>query len=154
MKQQNQNFAHNWLNRDALDPTNHDNLWMVDVDPEAYNAYRELLTEGHQNNHVEASSASLESDWEGKSTTLHPEPTNASEPSLNACLEQRKVQWGDAYKQITGDWEQVLDIQHSPEEFIAMMLTLKLRRWKNSGYKAKDCLTDIVGYAKLGLSLN
>lgn len=72
---------------------------------------------------------------------------------IDAVLEQRRHQWGDTYRQIAGDWEELLDVSVSDEEFIAMMIVLKLRRWRNSGYTAQDCLTDIVGYAKLGLSL-
>lgn len=67
-------------------------------------------------------------------------------------LAERGKQWGDAYKQISGDWEELLGIKTTTEQFIAMMIVLKLRRWRNSGYTEKDCLTDIIGYAKLGLS--
>lgn len=67
-------------------------------------------------------------------------------------LAERGKQWGDAYKQISGDWDELLGIKTTTEEFIAMMIVLKLRRWRNSGYTERDCLTDIIGYAKLGLS--
>lgn len=72
---------------------------------------------------------------------------------VDATLKERECQWGEAYKQIAGDWNAVLGTELSNEEFIAMMLLMKVRRWKNSGYSSKDCLTDIIGYAKLGLSL-
>ena len=67
-------------------------------------------------------------------------------------LAERGKQWGDAYKQISGDWDELLGIETTTEEFIAMMIVLKLRRWRNSGYTEKDCLTDIIGYAKLALN--
>ena len=67
-------------------------------------------------------------------------------------LAERGKQWGDAYKQISGDWSELLGIETTTEEFIAMMIVLKLRRWRNSGYTEKDCLTDIIGYAKLALN--
>lgn len=67
-------------------------------------------------------------------------------------LAERGKQWGDAYKQISGDWAKLLGIETTTEEFIAMMIVLKLRRWRNSGYTEKDCLTDIIGYAKLALN--
>lgn len=67
-------------------------------------------------------------------------------------LAERGKQWGDAYKQISGDWAELLGIETTTEEFIAMMIVLKLRRWRNSGYAEKDCLTDIIGYAKLALN--
>ena len=67
-------------------------------------------------------------------------------------LAERGKQWGDAYKQISGDWAELLGIETTTEEFIAMMIVLKLRRWRNSGYTEKDCLTDIIGYAKLALN--
>ena len=67
-------------------------------------------------------------------------------------LAERGKQWGDAYKQISGDWAELLGIHTSTEQFIAMMIVLKLRRWRNSGYTEKDCLTDIIGYAKLALN--
>lgn len=67
-------------------------------------------------------------------------------------LAERGKQWGDAYKQISGDWAELLGIKTTTEEFIAMMIVLKLRRWRNSGYTEKDCLTDIIGYAKLALN--
>lgn len=67
-------------------------------------------------------------------------------------LAERGKQWGDAYKQISGDWAELLGVHTTTEQFIAMMIVLKLRRWRNSGYQEKDCLTDIIGYAKLGLS--
>lgn len=67
-------------------------------------------------------------------------------------LAERGKQWGDAYKQISGDWSELLGIKTTTEEFIAMMIVLKLRRWRNSGYTEKDCLTDIIGYAKLALN--
>lgn len=67
-------------------------------------------------------------------------------------LAERGKQWGDAYKQISGDWDELLGIKTTTEEFIAMMIVLKLRRWRNSGYAEKDCLTDIIGYAKLALN--
>lgn len=67
-------------------------------------------------------------------------------------LAERGKQWGDAYKQISGDWDELLGIKTTTEEFIAMMIVLKLRRWRNSGYKERDCLTDIIGYAKLALN--
>ena len=67
-------------------------------------------------------------------------------------LAERGKQWGDAYKQISGDWAKLLGIETTTEEFIAMMIVLKLRRWRNSGYAEKDCLTDIIGYAKLALN--
>ena len=67
-------------------------------------------------------------------------------------LAERGKQWGDAYKQISGDWDELLGIKTTTEEFIAMMIVLKLRRWRNSGYTEKDCLTDIIGYAKLALN--
>lgn len=73
---------------------------------------------------------------------------------VDAILKQRQGQWGDAYKQIADDWNSVLGTQLTSSDFIAMMLLMKLRRWKNSGYKEQDCLTDIIGYAKLGLSLS
>ena len=67
-------------------------------------------------------------------------------------LAERGKQWGNAYKQISGDWDELLGIKTTTEEFIAMMIVLKLRRWRNSGYTEKDCLTDIIGYAKLALN--
>lgn len=67
-------------------------------------------------------------------------------------LAERGKQWGDAYKQISGDWDELLGIKTTTEQFIAMMIVLKLRRWRNSGYTEKDCLTDIIGYAKLALN--
>ena len=67
-------------------------------------------------------------------------------------LAERGKQWGDAYKQISGDWDELLGIKTTTEEFIAMMIVLKLRRWRNSGYTERDCLTDIIGYAKLALN--
>lgn len=67
-------------------------------------------------------------------------------------LAERGQQWGDAYKQISGDWAELLGIHTSTEQFIAMMIVLKLRRWRNSGYTERDCLTDIIGYAKLALN--
>lgn len=73
---------------------------------------------------------------------------------VDGILKQRQGQWGDAYKQIADDWNSVLGTQLTSSDFIAMMLLMKLRRWKNSGYKEQDCLTDIIGYAKLGLSLS
>lgn len=73
---------------------------------------------------------------------------------VDGILKQRQGQWGDAYKQIADDWNAVLGTQLTSSDFIAMMLLMKLRRWKNSGYKEQDCLTDIIGYAKLGLSLS
>ena len=73
---------------------------------------------------------------------------------VDGILKQRQGQWGDAYKQIADDWNAVLGTQLNSSDFIAMMLLMKLRRWKNSGYKEQDCLTDIIGYAKLGLSLS
>lgn len=76
-----------------------------------------------------------------------------SEDGVDAVLIQRRGQWGDTYKQIAGDWSELLGVDVTDEEFIAMMIVLKLRRWRNSGYTAQDCLTDIIGYAKLGLSL-
>ena len=72
---------------------------------------------------------------------------------VDDVLAQRRGQWGDTYKQIAGDWSELLGVNVTDEEFIAMMIVLKLRRWRNSGYTAQDCLTDIIGYAKLGLSL-
>ena len=67
-------------------------------------------------------------------------------------LAERGQQWGDAYKQISGDWDELLGIKTTTEQFIAMMIVLKLRRWRNSGYTERDCLTDIIGYAKLALN--
>lgn len=67
-------------------------------------------------------------------------------------LAERGKQWGDAYKQISDDWDELLGIKTTTEQFIAMMIVLKLRRWRNSGYTEKDCLTDIIGYAKLALN--
>ena len=76
----------------------------------------------------------------------------AVEPGTIDVLAERGKQWGDAYKQISGDWAELLGIHTSTEQFIAMMIVLKLRRWRNSGYAEKDCLTDIIGYAKLALN--
>lgn len=73
---------------------------------------------------------------------------------VDATLKQRGAQWGDAYKQIAGDWNELLGTELTNEDFIAMMLIMKIRRWANSGYTEQDCLTDIIGYAKLGLSLS
>lgn len=73
---------------------------------------------------------------------------------VDVTLKQRGAQWGDAYKQIAGDWNELLGTELTNEDFIAMMLIMKLRRWANSGYTEQDCLTDIIGYAKLGLSLS
>lgn len=74
--------------------------------------------------------------------------------AVDAILKQRQGQWGDAYKQIAGDWNSVLGMEVTNAEFIAMMILMKLRRWSNSDFEADDCLTDIIGYAKLGLSLS
>lgn len=73
---------------------------------------------------------------------------------VDDILKQRQGQWGDAYKQIAGDWNSVLGMEVTNAEFIAMMILMKLRRWSNSDFEADDCLTDIIGYAKLGLSLS
>ena len=73
---------------------------------------------------------------------------------VDAILKQRQGQWGDAYKQIAGDWNNVLGMEVTNAQFIAMMILMKLRRWANSDFEADDCLTDIIGYAKLGLSLS
>lgn len=73
---------------------------------------------------------------------------------VDIILSQRQEQWGDAYKQIAGDWNSVLGMEVTNAEFIAMMILMKLRRWSNSDFEADDCLTDIIGYAKLGLSLS
>lgn len=78
---------------------------------------------------------------------------SGSGDGVDAVLTQRRGQWGDTYKRIAGDWSELLGVEVTDEEFIAMMIVLKLRRWRNSGYTAQDCLTDIIGYAKLGLSL-
>lgn len=88
-------------------------------------------------------------DLNGATPLIH----TGSEGGVDAVLTQRRGQWGDTYKQIAGDWSELLGVDVTDEEFIAMMIVLKLRRWRNSGYTAQDCLTDIIGYAKLGLSL-
>lgn len=73
---------------------------------------------------------------------------------VDAIIKQRQEQWGDAYLQIAGDWNTVLGMEVTNAEFIAMMILMKLRRWSNSDFESDDCLTDIIGYAKLGLSLS
>ena len=81
-----------------------------------------------------------------------PQVKIVSRGEADDVLAERGQQWGDAYKQISGDWSELLGIETTTEEFIAMMIVLKLRRWRNSGYTEKDCLTDIIGYAKLALN--
>lgn len=83
-----------------------------------------------------------------------PDADNHGGQGVGVTLKQRGAQWGDAYKQIAGDWNELLGTELTNEDFIAMMLIMKLRRWANSGYTEQDCLTDIIGYAKLGLSLS
>lgn len=73
---------------------------------------------------------------------------------VDAILKQRQEQWGDAYLEIAGDWNTVLGMEVTNAEFIAMMILMKLRRWSNSDFESDDCLTDIIGYARLGLSLS
>ena len=85
-------------------------------------------------------------------TSATPQDKIGSEAEAGDVLAERGKQWGDAYKQISGDWDELLGIKTTTEEFIAMMIVLKLRRWRNSGYAEKDCLTDIIGYAKLALN--
>lgn len=85
-------------------------------------------------------------------TSATPQDEIVSGGEADDVLAERGKQWGDAYKQISGDWAELLGIHTSTEQFIAMMIVLKLRRWRNSGYKEKDCLTDIIGYAKLALN--
>ena len=60
------------------------------------------------------------------------EPANTSEHGglggeVDAILKQRQDQWGDAYKQIAGDWNELLGTKLTNEDFIAMMIVLKLR---------------------------
>lgn len=85
-------------------------------------------------------------------TSATPQDKIVSGGEAEDVLAERGKQWGDAYKQISGDWAELLGIHTSTEQFIAMMIVLKLRRWRNSGYAEKDCLTDIIGYAKLALN--
>lgn len=85
-------------------------------------------------------------------TPATPQDEIVSGGEADDVLAERGKQWGDAYKQISGDWDELLGIKTTTEQFIAMMIVLKLRRWRNSGYKEKDCLTDIIGYAKLALN--
>lgn len=85
-------------------------------------------------------------------TPATPQDKIVSGGEADDVLAERGKQWGDAYKQISGDWDELLGIKTTTEEFIAMMIVLKLRRWRNSGYKERDCLTDIIGYAKLALN--
>ena len=85
-------------------------------------------------------------------TSATPQDKIVSGGEADDVLAERGKQWGDAYKQISSDWAELLGIHTSTEQFIAMMIVLKLRRWRNSGYAEKDCLTDIIGYAKLALN--
>lgn len=85
-------------------------------------------------------------------TPATPQDKIVSGGEADDVLAERGKQWGDAYKQISGDWDELLGIKTTTEEFIAMMIVLKLRRWRNSGYMERDCLTDIIGYAKLALN--
>lgn len=70
----------------------------------------------------------------------------------NKILQERGAEWQDTYKIIGDVAGDVLGLKMSQEEFCSFMILLKLVRYRKSGFKNKDCLVDIVGYANLILN--
>lgn len=62
---------------------------------------------------------------------------------------ERNSQWGDTYKRIAPIAKEVLGLDMTTQQFCGLMILMKLMRWKASDFKSKDCLVDIINYAKL-----
>lgn len=62
---------------------------------------------------------------------------------------ERNSQWGDTYKRIAPIAKEVLGLDMTTQQFCGLMMLMKLMRWKASDFKSKDCLVDIINYAKL-----
>lgn len=71
--------------------------------------------------------------------------------ALCDVLGERGAQWKDTYKVIGKYSEEVLGLPMTVEQFCSFMILLKLTRYSRSEYKERDCLVDIIGYAKLVL---
>lgn len=69
--------------------------------------------------------------------------------TIDDILNCRKNEWKESWKELAHVSGDILDVKLSPEQFVSMMILLKLIRYKNSNFKSEDCLIDIIGYAKL-----